>query len=68
MRDLKCRYASLLWLTGEFQPIAKNALIMLVNLSDDPQILDNLAPDDAFFELLLQRITVCQSLIVCMQT
>jgi hypothetical protein len=37
---------------------------MLVNLSDDPQVLENLAPDDAFLELLLQKITVCQSYFI----
>jgi hypothetical protein len=41
------------------QPIAKNAVIMLVNLSDDPEVLDSLASDDGFLELLLLRITVC---------
>jgi hypothetical protein len=37
---------------------------MLVNLADDPDILENLATDDAFLELLLRRITVCQSYIL----
>lgn len=42
------------------QPIAKNALTMLINLSEDKQILQNLATDDTFLESLMLRITVCQ--------
>jgi hypothetical protein len=34
---------------------------MLINLSDDPEILKSLATDDEFLESLLVRITVCQS-------
>jgi hypothetical protein len=47
--------------SNEHQPIAKNALTMLINLSDDPEILKSLATDDEFLESLLVRITVCQS-------
>jgi len=47
-------------LTDLHQPIAKNALTILINISDDEEVLQNLAKDDAFLESLLQRITVCQ--------
>jgi hypothetical protein len=33
---------------------------MLINLSDDPEILEYLATDDEFLESLLSRITVRQ--------
>lgn len=33
---------------------------MLINISDDPKVLENVAGDDAFLESLLVRITVCQ--------
>ncbi|KAI9820382.1 MAG: hypothetical protein M1827_006006 [Pycnora praestabilis] len=39
------------------QPLAKNALIMLINLSDDRDVLQNIATDDTFLESLLVRIT-----------
>ncbi|KAF2431225.1 DUF383-domain-containing protein [Tothia fuscella] len=44
-------------LVRDYAPIAKSALTILVNLSDDPQILAELAPDDELVESLLQRIT-----------
>jgi hypothetical protein len=44
-----------------FQPIAKNALTILINISHDSEILENLATDDAFLETLLKKITVCRS-------
>ena len=44
------------------QPIAKNALTMLVNLSSDDEILKNLAEDDAFLETLLSKVMVCRCL------
>lgn len=43
------------------QPIAKNALTILINISDDKDVLEYLAKDDAFLETLLARVTVCQS-------
>lgn len=46
------------------KPIAKNALTMLINLSDDPEVLKTLATDDDFLESLLFRITVCQCFVV----
>lgn len=42
----------------DWQPIAKNALIILINISPDPEVLRNLAEDDAFLETLLLRLTV----------
>jgi len=41
------------------KPIAKNVVTMLVNLSEDEEILTVLAQDDAFLETLMSRITVC---------
>ncbi|KAL8685357.1 MAG: hypothetical protein Q9218_007813 [Villophora microphyllina] len=40
------------------EPIAKNALTILVNISTDPEILESLAEDDAFLESILSRTTV----------
>ena len=42
------------------QPIAKNALTMLVNLSGDEEVLKLLAEDDKFIETLLAKLTVSQ--------
>lgn len=42
------------------QPIAKNALTILINISSDLEVLKLLAEDDAFLETILGRITVCQ--------
>ncbi|KAL9594280.1 MAG: hypothetical protein Q9219_007120 [cf. Caloplaca sp. 3 TL-2023] len=39
------------------QPIAKNALTILINISIDPDILRALAEDDPFLETILGRIT-----------
>ena len=47
-------------LVKDYAPIAKNALTILVNTSEDAEVLKNLAEDDAFLELLLRRVTVCQ--------
>ena len=47
-------------LIKDYAPIAKNALTILVNISSDSEVLKSLAKDDAFLELLLSRITVCQ--------
>lgn len=47
-------------LVKDYTPIAKNALTMLINISDDAQVLKDIANDDAFLETLLSRITVCQ--------
>jgi hypothetical protein len=40
------------------QRIAHNALTILINLSQDDEVLGNLAEDDAFLEALLKKITV----------
>ncbi|KAF2398394.1 DNA-binding protein HGH1 [Trichodelitschia bisporula] len=44
-------------LVRDYPLIAKNALDMLINLSDDPEVLGHLAKDDKFLETLLLRIT-----------
>ena len=41
------------------QPIANNALTILINISVDRDFLKLLAEDDAFLETLLGRVTVC---------
>lgn len=46
-------------LVKDYSPIAKNVVTMLVNLSEDEEILKVLAQDDAFLETLMSRITVC---------
>lgn len=46
-------------LARDYQPIAHNALTILINLSPDEEILKSLAEDDEFVEALLSRITVC---------
>jgi hypothetical protein len=40
------------------QPIAKNALTILVNLASDQEILKFLAKDDHFIEVLLKKLMV----------
>ncbi|KAJ5774660.1 Oligopeptide transporter OPT superfamily [Penicillium paradoxum] len=47
----------LMLLARDYSPIAKNALIMLVNLSGDEEILKLLAEDDKFVETLLVKVT-----------
>ncbi|KAK4570347.1 Protein hgh1 [Recurvomyces mirabilis] len=44
-------------LVRDYAPIAKNALTMLVNLSEDQEILKNLADDGDFLEALLKKVT-----------
>lgn len=53
MKDLKL-------LVKDYEGIAKNALTMLVNLSEDAEVLKSLTEDEAFLEVLLKRVTVCQ--------
>lgn len=48
-------------LVKDYNPIAKNALTMLVNLSEDGEVLNALAEGEEFLESLLRRVTVCQS-------
>ena len=47
-------------LMRETQPIAKNALTILINISSDAEVLKLLAEDDAFLETILNRVAVCQ--------
>ncbi|CAI6340454.1 unnamed protein product [Periconia digitata] len=44
-------------LIKDYAPIAKNALTMLINISDDAEVLKDISQDDAFLETLLSRIT-----------
>ncbi|KIX95533.1 uncharacterized protein Z520_08653 [Fonsecaea multimorphosa CBS 102226] len=44
-------------LVKDYPPIAKNALTILINISHDTEILDNLAADDEFIETLLRKVT-----------
>lgn len=49
-------------LIRDYGPIAKNAITMLVNISEDAEVVKSLAEDDTFLESLLWRVTVCQSI------
>lgn len=51
-------------LIRDYGPIAKNAITMLVNISEDAEVVKSLAEDDTFLESLLRRVTVCQSILV----
>lgn len=42
------------------QQIAEHIITSLVNLSADREILENLATDDKFLDLVLTLVTVCQ--------
>ncbi|MCJ1300437.1 hypothetical protein MMC08_003234 [Hypocenomyce scalaris] len=44
-------------LVKDYEPIAKNALTILINISNDREVLENIIKDDAFLESLLLRIT-----------
>ncbi|KAL3482577.1 hypothetical protein BJX62DRAFT_221417 [Aspergillus germanicus] len=50
IRDLKL-------LVRDYTPIASNVLTILINLSADEEVLDNLVSDDAFLETLLLKVT-----------
>lgn len=56
------RYATpkCLWMAvpNETQQIAKNALDILINLSDDHEILEDLSKDNTLLDSLLNRLTV----------
>lgn len=52
IRDLKL-------LIKDYKEIAPNALTMLVNLSDDAEVVKSLIDDNEFLESLLRRVTVC---------
>ena len=45
-------------LIKDYAPIAKNALIILVNLTDDEEIVKKLIDDDPCLESILRRVTV----------
>ena len=45
------------------KPIAKDALTILINISNESEVLGLLAEDDVFLETLLARITVCQCVL-----
>jgi hypothetical protein len=47
----------------DMQPVAKDALTILINISEDKDVLESLAGDDSFLDLLLSRITVSPSLL-----
>ena len=42
----------------DYTAIAKNALTMLINLTDDEEIVKNCVDDEVFLENLLKRVTV----------
>ncbi|KAF2165685.1 hypothetical protein M409DRAFT_67059 [Zasmidium cellare ATCC 36951] len=44
-------------LIRDYGPIAKNAITMLVNISEDAEVVKSLAEDDTFLESLLRRVT-----------
>jgi hypothetical protein len=46
-------------LIKDYPPIAKNALTILINISEDAAVVDALVSDEAFMEALLKRVTVC---------
>lgn len=42
------------------QKIAEHVITILINLSADGEILENLATDDKFLEVVLDHVTVCR--------
>ena len=49
-------------LIRDYSPIAKNCINMLVNLTEDNEIIENILGDEIAMESLLRRVTVCQSI------
>jgi hypothetical protein len=47
-------------LIKDYTAIAKNALTMLINLTDDEEIIKTCVDDEVFLEALLKRVTVRQ--------
>jgi hypothetical protein len=45
-------------LIKDYTPIARNALTMLINVSDDPEVVKTCIDDDVFLESLLKKVTV----------
>jgi len=50
-------------LVKDYTPIAHNAITILINISNDKEVLETLASDKAFLETLVQRITVRHAII-----
>lgn len=50
--------ADLKLLIKDYTAIAKNALTMLINLTDDEEIIKTCVDDEVFLENLLKRVTV----------
>lgn len=50
--------ADLKLLIKDYTAIAKNALTMLINLTDDEEIVKTCIDDEVFLENLLKRVTV----------
>lgn len=48
-----------MWDYEELQPIAQHALTILINISDDGEVLTALAEDEEFLESVLGRVIVC---------
>lgn len=46
-------------LIKDYTPIAHNAVTILVNISEDKEVLKSLAEDDISMESVLRRVTVC---------
>ena len=55
------RPAVITWSDARSQPIAKDALTILVNISHDTEILKALYDDEAFLETLILKLTVRKS-------
>ena len=51
-------------LVKDYAPIAKDALTILINISEDTEVLSSLAGDVNFLETLLKRVTVCRSVLL----
>lgn len=48
-------------LIKDYEAIAKNALTMLINLTDDEEVIKQCIDDETFLENLLKRVTVRNS-------
>ena len=55
--------ADLKLLIKDYTAIAKNALTMLINLTDDEEIIKTCVDDEVFLEALLKRVTVRYSAV-----
>lgn len=52
-------------LIKDYTPISKNALTMLINVSDDEEVLKCLVDDEKFVEDMLRKITVRLQRPIC---